>query len=129
MSSANSLRAISNMKILLGVDIGEGFSVLVMVLLPLTHHLHFDLVLGWVLYQCHQCSDLIRVEWAAYAALSTVTVVDILIASSMWYLLATPRTGFFRMDSFINKLITYTVNTGCITSIGSVATTVTVRST
>ncbi|KAG2088392.1 uncharacterized protein F5147DRAFT_53897 [Suillus discolor] len=43
----------------------------------------------------------------------------------MWYFLATPRTGFFRMDSFINKLITYTVNTGCITSIGSVATIVT----
>ncbi|KAG1786480.1 uncharacterized protein HD556DRAFT_1053828 [Suillus plorans] len=96
-----------------------------MVLLPSTHHLHFDPVLVWVLYQCHQFSDLIRVEWAAYAALSTVTFVDILIASSMWYFLATSRTGFSRTDSFINKLIAYTVNTGCITSIGSVATIVT----
>ncbi|KAG1902743.1 uncharacterized protein F5891DRAFT_1023236 [Suillus fuscotomentosus] len=96
------------MKILLGVDIGEGFSVLTV-----------------IRYQCHQFSDLIRVEWAAYAALSTATVVDILIASSMWYLLATSRTGFSRTDSFINKLIAYTVNTGCITSIGSVATIVT----
>ncbi|KAG1803890.1 uncharacterized protein HD556DRAFT_1330807 [Suillus plorans] len=119
------------MKILLGVGIGEGSAYWSWCCwhAALTHHLHFDPVLVWVLYQCHQFSDLIRVEWAAYAALSTATVVDILVASSMWYLLATPRAGFFRLDSFINKLITYTVNTGCITSIGSVATTVTVRST
>ncbi|KAG1859778.1 hypothetical protein F4604DRAFT_1150258 [Suillus subluteus] len=78
-----------------------------------------------VLYQCHLFSDLTRAEWTAYTALGTITVVDILIASSLWYLLATSRTGFSSMDSFGNKLMAYTVNTGCITSIGSMATVIT----
>ncbi|KAG2144650.1 uncharacterized protein EDB93DRAFT_1152494 [Suillus bovinus] len=81
--------------------------------------------LVWVLYRCHLFSDLVRIEWAVYMALGTVTVVDILIALSMWYFLATSRTGFSNMDSFVNKLMAYTVSTGCITSIGSVATMIT----
>ncbi|KAG2067018.1 hypothetical protein BDR04DRAFT_894589 [Suillus decipiens] len=76
----------------------------------------------WVLYQCHLFSDLIRVEWAAYTALGTITIVDILIASSLWYHLATSHTGFSSMDSLVNKFLVYTVNTGCIMSIGSVGT-------
>lgn len=107
------------------VSKGRSRALPIMMCIIVALALGVDIVLVWVLYQCHQFSDLIRVEWAAYAALSTATVVDILIASSMWYLLATSRTGFSRTDSFINKLIAYTVNTGCITSIGSVATIVT----
>lgn len=84
-----------------------------------------DIALVWVLYRCHLFSDLTRAEWAAYTALGTITVVDILIASSLWYLLATSRTGFSSMHSFANKFMSYTVNTGCITSIGSMATMIT----
>ncbi|KAG1736986.1 hypothetical protein EDB19DRAFT_1006268 [Suillus lakei] len=81
-----------------------------------------NIAVVWILYQCHVFSDLIRAEWAVYTALGTVTIIDVLIASSLWYLLTTSRTGFSSMDSFVNKLIAYTINTGCITCIGSLAT-------
>ncbi|KAG1742673.1 uncharacterized protein EDB91DRAFT_1127413 [Suillus paluster] len=66
-------------------------------------------------------TDLFKTEWAAYIALGMITVVDIFVASSLCYLLATSRTGFSSMDSFIKTLIAYTINTGCVTGICSVA--------
>ncbi|KAG2140179.1 hypothetical protein DEU56DRAFT_297048 [Suillus clintonianus] len=84
-----------------------------------------DIALISVLYRCHVFLDLIKSEWAIYTALSTITAVDITIASSLWYLLATSRTGFASTDSTVKKLIAYTINTGCITSIGSLATMIT----
>ncbi|KAG2337627.1 hypothetical protein BDR05DRAFT_970055 [Suillus weaverae] len=104
------------------VSKGRSRALPIIVCIIVTLALGVDIVLGWVLYQCHLFSDLIRAMWAAYMALGMITVVDILIVSSLWYLLATSRTGFSSMDSFVNKLMSYTVNTGCITSIGSMAT-------
>lgn len=47
-------------------------------------------------YQCHVFSDLVKIEWATFMALGTITFVDFVIASSLCYLLATSRTGFSR---------------------------------
>jgi len=45
-------------------------------------------------YQCHEFTDLLKFEWAAYMALSTIAFVDVVIAASLCYLLANSRTGF-----------------------------------
>ncbi|KAG1783442.1 hypothetical protein EV702DRAFT_260405 [Suillus placidus] len=104
------------------VSKGRSRALPIIVCMIVTLALGVDIALVWVFYQCHLFSDLIRTMWAAYTALGMITVVDILIVSSLWYLFATSRTGFSSMDSFVNKLTSYTVNTGCITSIGSMAT-------
>ncbi|KAG1723215.1 hypothetical protein EDB19DRAFT_2043844 [Suillus lakei] len=90
------------------------------VLLLLVHHLNIIKVVIWCMYQAvHVITDLIKIEWALYMYLGTVAFVDILIASSLCYLLATSRTDFSRMDLFITKLMSYIINTGCLTSICS----------
>ncbi|KAG1842973.1 hypothetical protein F4604DRAFT_1597085, partial [Suillus subluteus] len=43
-----------------------------------------------------------------------------LIASSLCYLLATSRTGFSSTDSLVTKLASYTISTGCLTSVCSI---------
>lgn len=67
----------------------------------------------------HSISDLVRIQWALYMYLGTVAFVDIYIASSLCYLLATSRTGFSRTDLFITKLMNYVIDTGCLTSMCS----------
>ncbi|KAJ8586622.1 hypothetical protein M405DRAFT_349914 [Rhizopogon salebrosus TDB-379] len=67
----------------------------------------------------------INYEWALYLALGSSTSIDILIASSLCYLLATSRTGFSNTDTFISKLMGYIINTGCLTSICSLASIIT----
>ncbi|KAG0694374.1 hypothetical protein DFH29DRAFT_1034531 [Suillus ampliporus] len=47
--------------------------------------------------------------------LGVVTFLDIVIASSLCYLLATSRTGTSSTDSLITKLMGYIINTGCLT--------------
>ncbi|KAG2343287.1 hypothetical protein BDR05DRAFT_1059768 [Suillus weaverae] len=79
------------------------------------------IALIWAIYQCHVFSDLIKTEWSTYMTLGTVTFADIVIASSLCYLLATSRTGFTATDSLITKLMAYIINTGCLTSICSMA--------
>ncbi|KAH7911252.1 hypothetical protein BJ138DRAFT_943884 [Hygrophoropsis aurantiaca] len=75
----------------------------------------------WAVYQCNLFSDLIHVEWSAFSTLSVACLVDISIAGSMCYRLATSRTGFAKTDSFITKLMAYSLNSGLITSICSLA--------
>ncbi|KAJ8581867.1 hypothetical protein M405DRAFT_938065 [Rhizopogon salebrosus TDB-379] len=82
-------------------------------------------VMVWELYQCRVSTEDIEYEWALYMALASSTAIDILIASSLCYLLATSRTGFSSTDSFINKLMGYVINTGCSTSMCSLATIIT----
>ncbi|KAG2145825.1 hypothetical protein DEU56DRAFT_788260 [Suillus clintonianus] len=79
----------------------------------------------WELYQCHVFADLIRIDWAIYSTLGTTTFLDILIASSLCYLLATSRTGYSNTDFFVTKLMGYTISTGCLTSIFSLMTIIT----
>ncbi|KAG2028248.1 hypothetical protein BDR03DRAFT_114059, partial [Suillus americanus] len=75
----------------------------------------------WAVYQCHVFSDLVKIEWATFMALGTITFVDFVIASSLCYLLATSRTGFSSTDSIITKLMAYIINTGCLTSMCSLS--------
>ncbi|KAG2358324.1 hypothetical protein BDR07DRAFT_1489602 [Suillus spraguei] len=76
----------------------------------------------WFLYQLHTSSDLIKiVRWIymALGTLGTVTFSDIVITSSLCYLLATSRTGFPSTDSLITKLMVYIIHTGCLTRYSS----------
>ncbi|KAG2038663.1 hypothetical protein BDR03DRAFT_999227 [Suillus americanus] len=77
------------------------------------------IALIWALYQCRMFTDLDKLKWATYITLSTITFADIVIASSLCYLLATSRTGFSSTNSFITKLMVYIINTGCLTSMCS----------
>ncbi|KAG1858237.1 hypothetical protein C8R48DRAFT_715780 [Suillus tomentosus] len=79
------------------------------------------IALIWAIYQCHVFSDLIKIEWATFMALGTITFVDFVIASSLCYLLAISRTGFSSTDSMLTKLMAYIINTGCLTSMCSLS--------
>ncbi|KAG1861755.1 hypothetical protein DFJ58DRAFT_246061 [Suillus subalutaceus] len=80
-----------------------------------------SIVVVWATYQAVQVSsDVVEVEWMIYMYLGTVAFVDVLIASSLCYLLATSRTGFSKTDLLITKLTVYIVNTGCLTSMCSI---------
>ncbi|KAG2355649.1 hypothetical protein BDR07DRAFT_1425489 [Suillus spraguei] len=77
-------------------------------------------VLIWSSYQYHVFSDVIEFEWSAYMGLGTITFSDIVITSSLCYLLATSRTGFSSIDSLATKLMVYMIHTGCLTSVCSI---------
>ncbi|KAG1822494.1 uncharacterized protein BJ212DRAFT_1585310 [Suillus subaureus] len=62
-----------------------------------------------------------NIEWTTFMTLGAIAFTDIVIASSLCYLLATSRTGFSSTDSLITKLMAYIINTGCLTSICSMA--------
>ncbi|KAG2125368.1 hypothetical protein DEU56DRAFT_961897 [Suillus clintonianus] len=79
----------------------------------------------WAVYQCRMFSDLVKIQWSTYLALGTITFIDVVIASSLCYLLATSRTGFSSTDSIITKLMAYIINTGCLTSICSMVAVIT----
>ncbi|KAG2353172.1 hypothetical protein BDR07DRAFT_1434089 [Suillus spraguei] len=98
---------------------GRSRTLPIIVCIIITMNSGVAIVLGWALYQCHLFSDLIIIEWTTYMALGSVTLADIVIASSMCYFLATSRTGFSSTDSLITKLMAYIINTGCLTSVCS----------
>ncbi|KAG1733046.1 uncharacterized protein EDB91DRAFT_1301101 [Suillus paluster] len=77
------------------------------------------ITLMWAIYQCHVFADLVTIEWSTYMTLGTITFLDIIIASSLCYFLATSRTGFSGTDSLVTKLMGYIVNTGCLTRYSS----------
>ncbi|KAG2355644.1 hypothetical protein BDR07DRAFT_1364979 [Suillus spraguei] len=79
------------------------------------------IVLIWAIYQCHVFSDLLKIEWFTFITLGTITFADVVIASSLCYLLTTSRTGFSGTDSLITKLMVYVISTGCLTSVFSMA--------
>jgi len=56
-------------------------------------------------------------SWVFTLGLSLAVSVDILIASSLCYFLNKSRTGFSSMDSVINSITLYTVETGLLTCI------------
>lgn len=75
----------------------------------------------WAQYKVELYKNLTGIAWSTYLSLGTATFVDVAIAASLCYLLATSRTGFSSTDSFITKLVGYTISTGCLTSICSMA--------
>ncbi|KIK33518.1 hypothetical protein CY34DRAFT_18316 [Suillus luteus UH-Slu-Lm8-n1] len=89
--------------------------VLPTVIIPY-QQMSISILVVFVEYQCHTFQDMIAIEWTAYLALSSMAFGDILIVSSLCYLLATSRTGFSSTGSFITKLMGYIISTGCLTS-------------
>ncbi|KAG1733036.1 uncharacterized protein EDB91DRAFT_651993 [Suillus paluster] len=75
--------------------------------------------LNWAIYNVQVSKDLIKIVWATYSTLGTISFLDVLIASSLYYLLATSRSGFSSTDSFITRLMSYIISTGCLTSVFS----------
>ncbi|KAJ8589398.1 hypothetical protein M405DRAFT_212263 [Rhizopogon salebrosus TDB-379] len=96
-------------------------------ILPIAVGIIVNLALGvamalmWAIYHCPSLTHLVGIEWATYMTLGTMTFGDFVIASSLCYFLATSRTGFSGIDFFLTKLMVYTINTGCLTSVCSVA--------
>jgi len=84
-----------------------------------TLELGVAIVTSWEIYQCYLFTDFVGIEWATLLCLSMIAFTDFVIASSLCYLLATSRTGFSSTDSLLTKLMVYTINTGCLTSICS----------
>ncbi|OAX40514.1 hypothetical protein K503DRAFT_768518 [Rhizopogon vinicolor AM-OR11-026] len=80
-----------------------------------------DIAMLWAIYRCYVLSDIAGVMWVTYTTLGTGTFIDFVIASSLCYFLATSRTGFSSTDSLLTKLMVYTINTGCLTSVCSIA--------
>jgi len=62
-------------------------------------------------------SDFGALTWITCTALSSGTLADVLIASSMCWYLHRKRTGFARTDSIIMTLMLYSINSGLLTSI------------
>jgi hypothetical protein len=75
------------------------------------------ITLYWATYYIQPSPRIFISSWAVYMSFSVVTFLDILITSSLWYLLASSRTGFSHTDGLIKKLIYYTIDCGCLTSI------------
>ncbi|OCH91042.1 hypothetical protein OBBRIDRAFT_834487 [Obba rivulosa] len=71
-------------------------------------------------------SEIAKITWATVASLSCSMAADFFITGSLVYLLHNQRSGFKRHapkgDKAINILITYTVNTGLLTSIAAMCT-------
>lgn len=74
------------------------------------------IVLFWEIYD-NTAMGMFLNRWTVYMALSAAGFVDILITISLWYLLASSRTGFYHTDCLITRLICYTIDSGCLTSI------------
>jgi len=66
-----------------------------------------------------------EIKTLATTALSLGVATDILTAASLSFFLHKMRTGYKRSDTLINRLIIYSVNTGALTSVFSVAVLVT----
>lgn len=75
------------------------------------------IALFWVIYYHNPSMGLFMNQWIIYLALSAAVFVDVLITISLWYLLASSRTGFSQTDCLITRLICYTIDSGCLTSV------------
>ncbi|KAG2088754.1 uncharacterized protein F5147DRAFT_726632 [Suillus discolor] len=73
----------------------------------------------WVLYNHNISTGMFLTRWTVFMAFGVATFLDVLITSSLWYLLAKSRTGCSDTDCLITKLIFYTINSGCLTSISA----------
>ncbi|KAI9443467.1 hypothetical protein H4582DRAFT_1924958 [Lactarius indigo] len=71
-----------------------------------------------------QFSSFHSLTWMTYVGLSAVTVGDTLVAVSMCWSLYRRRTGFAKTDSIILTLMAYSLNSGLLTGLLSIATTI-----
>ncbi|KAG1861635.1 hypothetical protein F4604DRAFT_1787286 [Suillus subluteus] len=93
--------------------------VLMTVIIVLASGIGFVLV--WAVFKSHLFSDLSKIRWSIYLSLSAMTLIDFLIASSLCYLLISARTGFTKTDITLQTLVRDIINTGCLTSMCSMA--------
>ncbi|OSD02261.1 hypothetical protein PYCCODRAFT_1435582 [Trametes coccinea BRFM310] len=68
------------------------------------------------LYSIPSYSDIIHFSWSLYLGLSVEATVDLIVAATQCLLLRRLETGIQRTDSVIRILITYSINTGLLTS-------------
>ncbi|RPD71198.1 hypothetical protein L226DRAFT_210883 [Lentinus tigrinus ALCF2SS1-7] len=59
-------------------------------------------------------------SWTRSAGVGLATLADTIITAALTYTLHKSRTGFERMDSIIDTLILYTINTGLLTDISNI---------
>ncbi|KAH9019292.1 hypothetical protein EDB84DRAFT_623159 [Lactarius hengduanensis] len=71
-------------------------------------------------------SDFHSSAWMSYVGLSAVTVGDIVVAASMCWSLYRRRTGFAKTDSVIVTLMAYSINSGLLTGLLSLASTISI---
>ncbi|KAH8989085.1 hypothetical protein EDB92DRAFT_1947633 [Lactarius akahatsu] len=71
-------------------------------------------------------SDFHASTWMSYVALSSATVGDTLVATSMCWSLYRRRTGFAKTDSVIMTSMAYSVNSGLLTGLLSLASTISI---
>ncbi|KAH9060493.1 hypothetical protein EDB87DRAFT_611527 [Lactarius vividus] len=64
--------------------------------------------------------------WMSYVGLSAVTVGDTVVATSMCWSLYHKKTGFAKSDSVIMTLMAYSINSGLLTGLLSLATTISI---
>ncbi|KAG1861748.1 hypothetical protein DFJ58DRAFT_744158 [Suillus subalutaceus] len=79
------------------------------------------ITLVWAVYNHNPAMGLFLDRWTVYMALGAACFVDIVLTTSLWYLLASSRTGFSQTDCLIARLISYTIDSGCLTSICALA--------
>ncbi|KAH9161144.1 hypothetical protein EDB89DRAFT_2080917 [Lactarius sanguifluus] len=66
------------------------------------------------------------ITWMTYVAFGAVAVGDTLVAASMCWSLYRRRTGFARTDSIIVTLMAYIINSGLLTGLLSLASTISI---
>ncbi|KAH9038233.1 hypothetical protein EDB85DRAFT_2287628 [Lactarius pseudohatsudake] len=71
-------------------------------------------------------SDFHASSWMPYVALSSATVGDILVATSMCWSLYRRRTGFANTDSIIMTSMAYSISSGLLTGLLSLASTISI---
>ncbi|KAH9060488.1 hypothetical protein EDB87DRAFT_1727831 [Lactarius vividus] len=64
--------------------------------------------------------------WMTYVAFGAVTVGDTVVATSMCWSLYHKKTGFAKTDSIIMTLMAYSINSGLLTGLLSLATTISI---
>ncbi|KAG1740212.1 uncharacterized protein EDB91DRAFT_364498 [Suillus paluster] len=101
---------------------GKNVRILPMLMtVPVVSAFGVAIVLLCAVFKCHYFSDLENIRWTLYLSLTTVTLVDFLVASSLCYLLAISKTGFTKTDMTLRTLTRDIINTGCLTSMCSMA--------
>ncbi|GJE99896.1 hypothetical protein PsYK624_161710 [Phanerochaete sordida] len=81
-----------------------------------------SLSVGVLSFKMKTLQDFESIEGVYYANLAMIVVVDLAIAARLTFLLASMRQNFVkRTDSLLTVMMAYTINTGLITSLVSIA--------
>ncbi|KAI0325843.1 hypothetical protein GY45DRAFT_184379 [Cubamyces sp. BRFM 1775] len=96
-------------------------------LFGVNHRKYVIVAIGCTIYasvRCYESNQIIALEqnsWVIAAAYGCATIVDGILTGTLIYVLLKSRSGLKQSDSVVQTLVTYTINTGLLTSIVSVA--------